>query len=425
MKLYNLKNKIDHVNFKEATLKGLGENGGLYWPEKLPYFSNVKNLLQEDFLTRSTIIAKELLGEELSEKKISQIIKNAFNFSLPLKRIDESKHVLELFHGPTLAFKDFGARFMAQLILAFNENKPITILSATSGDTGAAVANAFFGLSNINVVILYPYQRISALQEKMFCTLGNNIHTLAVKGNFDDCQQLVKNCFKQRELVEKIGLNSANSINISRLLAQTFYYFEAIANLPQQKNIVISVPCGNFGNLTAGLLAKKMGLPIKSFVIATNANNTVPRYLQTGKWDIRKTISTLSNAMDVSVPNNWSRIEEIFGNNFELLRNKLRYISFSDKETRKAMQELATLNYIADPHTAIAYSGLKKCLRYEEQGIFLSTAHPAKFKSSVDEILEKDILLPTALMDVIKKPILSKIIAADEAALKSILYQLV
>jgi threonine synthase len=301
-------------------------------------------------------------------------------------------------------------------VLAEVASEPITIVTATSGDTGAAVAHAFYNVPNVTVNILYPYKRISELQEKMFCTLGGNIKTFAVEGDFDDCQALVKQCFADETL--GLNLNSANSINISRVLAQSMYYFEAVAQLPVWDNVVISVPSGNFGNLTAGLFAKQMGLPVSAFVAATNANDTVPRYLNDGTWAPNNTIATLSNAMDVSRPNNWPRIEELFAKQKKSMAEVLRSTSVTEEQTKKAMQELCELGYIADPHSAIAYQGLKETLRTGEVGVFLCTAHPAKFKESVDAILNIDLPLPGALSAVADKPNLSKILKNDYAALK-------
>ena len=333
-----------------------------------------------------------------------------------------SPYALELFHGPTLAFKDFGGRFMAQCLTAVSDGKKITILTATSGDTGAAVAHAFYGLPNIEVVILYPKGKISPLQEKLFCTLGGNIRTIAVNGAFDDCQALVKQAFDDEELKQAIGLNSANSINISRLLAQVCYYFEAVAQLPAEKRdqAVIAVPSGNFGNLTAGLIAKALGLPVKRFMVATNANDTVPRYLRSGSWDPKATVATLSNAMDVSRPNNWPRVEELFkvkGWDLATLASGAR----SDEQTRDALKRLYAQGYLCEPHGAIAWDLMQSELQPGEAGIFLCTAHPAKFKESVEEILGIDVDLPKPLADRADLALLSDEMDVDFAALRAYL----
>lgn len=426
MRFYNLNAHDETVSFKQATQRGLGSEGGLYFPEKIPYFDEMKTLLKQDFITRSIHIAKALFGDELPDDAIKRMIKNAFTFPVPLKMLTNSIAAFELFHGPTLAFKDFGACFMAQALLEFNKENsmPTTILTATSGDTGAAVAHAFHQLPHIQVVILYPYERISELQEKLFCTLGGNIHTLAVQGDFDDCQRLVKACFSDQHLVNTLGLNSANSINVSRLLAQCFYYFEAVAQSPCQDNLVIAVPSGNFGNLTAGLLAQQMGLPIKSFIAVTNANDTVPRYLSTGQWQINSTVATLSNAMDVSAPNNWPRVVELYKTLGKKPQENLRSIAINEKKTIEAMQELYKLGYIADPHSSVAYAGLKHCVKADEYGIFLCTAHPAKFKQTVENILQIKLPLPFALEQVAKKTILSTVIPPNLAAVYSYLKNL-
>ena len=328
------------------------------------------------------------------------MLKRAFTFPAPLAKVTDDVYALELFHGPTLAFKDFGGRFMAQALQAVSGGEHITILTATSGDTGAAVAHAFYGVEGIDVVILYPKGKISNLQEKLFCTLGGNIRTVAVNGTFDDCQALVKRAFDDEELKKAVGLNSANSINISRLLAQICYYFEAYAQLPEDRRskVVFSVPSGNFGDVTAGLLAKACGLPVSRFVIATNANDTVPRYLASGRWEPRDTIPTLSNAMDVSRPNNWPRVEELFRvMNWNL--SDLTSGAVDDAGTEEAMRKLKKLGYISEPHGSIAWSVLSDTLAPDETGIFLCTAAPAKFKESVDRILDMDLPLPPALAD--------------------------
>lgn len=331
-------------------------------------------------------------------------------------------YALELFHGPTLAFKDFGGRFMAQALATVRGDGKITILTATSGDTGAAVAHAFYGLENIEVVILYPKGKISPLQEKLFCTLGGNIRTVAINADFDACQALVKQAFDDEELRTAIGLNSANSINISRLLAQVCYYFEAAAQLSQaeRENLVVSVPSGNFGNLTAGLIAKTLGLPIKRFIASTNANDTVPRYLRSGKWEPNATVATLSNAMDVSRPNNWPRVEELFKRNGWNLKD-LASAGLNDTETEAALKAQYAKGYLCEPHGAIAYQVLKDELQAGETGLFLCTAHPAKFKESVERILNIELPLPEALDKHNKLPLLSDEMENDFATLRAYL----
>ncbi|MCW5196646.1 threonine synthase [Buchnera aphidicola (Pemphigus obesinymphae)] len=414
MKLYNLKDSNEKVNFFQAIKLGLGQKQGLFFPLDLPKIEKEKleELLKMDFITRSSNILSYFIGDEINQKELHNRVKKAFLFSPPrLVKITKNIACFELFHGPTLAFKDFGARFMAQMLSHLNQdgnNSLITILTATSGDTGAAVAHAFYGMKNVRVIILYPKGKISEFQEKLFCTLGGNIHTIAINGSFDECQTLVKKSFNDIVLKKSTGLNSANSINISRLLAQICYYFEAFSLIPKEKRekIVISVPCGNFGNLTAGLLAKSLGLSILSFIASTNANDTVPRFLATGQWKPYTTISTISNAMDISQPNNWPRVEELFHRKKWNLK-KLGYGSVSDTETKHTLLELKKLGYISEPHAAIAYKLLKNKLKDDQFGLFLGTAHPAKFKKTIENILDITLPLPKKLAKINNLPLLS------------------
>ncbi|USD40661.1 threonine synthase [Vibrio sp. SCSIO 43135] len=422
MKLYNIKENDEQVSFGQAVRQGLGRNQGLFFPAELPKFDDVDALLAEDFVTRSSKILSALIGDELSADKVNSMVDAAFQFPAPIKSVKDGVYALELFHGPTLAFKDFGGRFMAQSLAAVSDGGKITILTATSGDTGAAVAHAFYGMEDINVVILYPKGKISPLQEKLFCTLGKNIHTVAIDGDFDACQALVKQAFDDAALREEIGLNSANSINISRLMAQICYYFEAASQMSKQEreNLVVSVPSGNFGNLTAGLLAKALGLPIKRFIAATNENDTVPRYLETGKWEPKPTVATTSNAMDVSQPNNWPRIEELCqlkGWGLDTLgKGKV-----SDEQSAESVRDLKAQGYQCEPHGAIAYRLLDEQLQEGETGLFLCTAHPAKFKEVVDDILGSDIDLPGPLAKHAAMELLSEDLANDFDALKEVL----
>lgn len=422
MNLYNIKHPEEQVNFAQGVRQGLGKDQGLFFPEVLPKFDDINALLDLPLVERSQEILGALIGNELPREILNKMVANAFTFPAPLARVNDDIYALELFHGPTLAFKDFGGRFMAQALSAVRGEGKITILTATSGDTGAAVAHAFYGLENINVVILYPKGKISPLQEKLFCTLGGNIRTVAIESDFDACQALVKQAFDDAELRQAIGLNSANSINISRLLAQVCYYFEAVAQLPQEKRseVVVSVPSGNFGNLTAGLIAKTLGLPIKRFIASTNANDTVPRYLKSGKWEPNATVATLSNAMDVSRPNNWPRVEELFKRNGWSLSD-LGSDALNDAETEAALKAQYAEGYLCEPHGAIAYQVLKDQLQAGETGIFLCTAHPAKFKESVERILGIELPLPEALDKHNKMELLSDIMPADFATLREYL----
>ncbi|MBA0037096.1 threonine synthase [Pantoea sp. BIGb0393] len=425
MKLYNLKDHNEQVSFAQAVKQGLGSQQGLFFPLELPEFelTDIDVMLEMDFVSRSSKILSAYIGDEIAAHQLAERVKNAFAFPAPVAKVSEDVACLELFHGPTLAFKDFGGRFMAQMLsYVSGADEQITILTATSGDTGAAVAHAFYGMENVRVVILYPQGKISPLQEKLFCTLGGNIETIAVEGDFDACQALVKQAFDDEELKKAIGLNSANSINISRLLAQICYYFEAVAQLPQEQRnqLVVSVPSGNFGDLTAGLLAKSLGLPIKRFIAATNANDTVPRFLGNGAWQPNATVATLSNAMDVSQPNNWPRVEELFRRKTWRLTD-LAYGAVSDETTQSTMRELAEIGYISEPHAAIAYRLLRDNLQEGEYGLFLGTAHPAKFKESVDEILGQDLPLPKELAERADLPLLSHNLKGDFAELRAFL----
>ena len=422
MNLYNIKHPEEQVNFAQAVRQGLGKDQGLFFPENIPHLSNIDELLALPLVERSQKILGALIGEEIPQAQLAQMVRNAFTFPAPVAKVEDHIYALELFHGPTLAFKDFGGRFMAQALATVRGDGKITILTATSGDTGAAVAHAFYGLENIDVVILYPKGKISPLQEKLFCTLGGNIRTIAINADFDACQALVKQAFDDAELRQAIGLNSANSINISRLLAQVCYYFEAVAQLPkeQRENLVVSVPSGNFGNLTAGLIAKTLGLPIKRFIAATNANDTVPRYLHSGNWSPNATVATLSNAMDVSRPNNWPRVEELFKRNGWAL-TELHSAAISDAQTEDTLRTMNQLGYLCEPHGAVAYEVLKQDLQPGETGLFLCTAHPAKFKESVERILDLTLPLPEALDKHNKLPLLSDEMENDFAQLRAYL----
>lgn len=420
MQLFNLKDHNEAVTFSEAVVRGIGSNQGLFFPEKIESFSaqEIEELLALPLVPRSQKILRHLIGNELPE--LEDIVADAFNFEAPVKKAYDNKYCLELFHGPTLAFKDFGARFLARVLSCVRGDKHLTILTATSGDTGAAVADAFYGQKGIDVVVLYPDGKISSLQEKLIATLGGNIHAVRIAGIFDECQDLVKTAFDDQDFKQRIGLNSANSINIARLLAQVTYYFEAVAQLPDEKRqkVVFSVPCGNFGDLTAGLIAKSLGLKAR-FVIACNANDTVPRYLQTGNWDPHTTIATLSNAMDISRPNNWPRVEALVKMQGWTLKD-FAYGSLSDEETKAAMVEIyGKEGYVAEPHAAIACKCLSENLLDDEIGIFLGTAHPAKFKEAVDGILGIDIPLPKILEQKASLPSQSVLMKPEYETLKA------
>lgn len=421
MQLVNLKDNAERVTFAQAVKQGIGAHQGLFFMDKIEPFaqSEIDALLQLDLVTRSQKVLRHLIGsDELPE--LEAIIADAFTFKAPLVNVDGKSACLELFHGPTLAFKDFGARFMARVLSAIIGNDKCTILTATSGDTGAAVADAFYHQPKINVVVLYPKGMVSPLQESLIATLGDNIHAVEVDAPFDNCQDMVKTAFDDAALKQAVGLNSANSINISRLLAQVCYYFEAVAQVPAEKreHLVFAVPCGNFGNITAGLIAKALGLKAR-FVIACNANDTVPRYLKSGQWEPHATVATISNAMDISRPNNWPRVEALC----QLMGWSLQdfdYGSVSDDETRAHMRSVhKSTGYVLEPHAAVAHKVLSEHLKDGESGIFLGTAHPAKFKAEVDKTLGIDLPLPKALADRMNLALDKKLMAADFATLKS------
>lgn len=425
MQLYNLKDSSEVVSFSQAVQQGLGRNQGLFFPKSLPKLENMDELLALPFQQRSVKIISALIADELGEATVERLVNNAFQFGAPLAHVSDNVYSLELFHGPTLAFKDFGARFLAQCLSHLTaKDQSITILTATSGDTGAAVAQAFHGLDNINVVVLYPKGMVSPLQEKQFSTLGDNIYSVEIDAPFDDCQAMVKDAFDDKEIREDLHLNSANSINIARLLAQVCYYFEAIAQLPAEKReqAVISVPSGNFGNLAAAMIATTMGLPIKRFVAATNSNDTVPRYLLSGLWQPKKTVATMSNAMDISSPNNWPRIEAMFDAGY-LSKDRLSAETVDEDYTHMGVRQLNSLGYQSEPHAAVAYKALKRSLDDNEVGIFLGTAHPAKFKETVENILGVPVALPKELAEIANKEVLSAQMPADFAQLKAYMFE--
>ncbi|WP_149981199.1 threonine synthase [Pseudoalteromonas rhizosphaerae] len=422
MQLHNLKDDSQKVSFVEAVKTGLGRNQGVFFPESLAPLADVDSLLDMDFVTRSSKILSHLIGDELPADTVAQMVQNAFNFPVKLVEVEDNIYCLELFHGPTLAFKDFGGRFMAECLAQFSQGEKTTILTATSGDTGAAVAHAFYNKPNIDVVILYPKGKISLAQQKLFTTLGNNIHCYAVDGSFDDCQAMVKNAFLDDEVKSRLGLNSANSINISRLVAQVCYYFEAIAQLPKEQRAKahISIPSGNFGNVCAAMIGAVIGLPVAKLSATTNQNDTVPRFILDKNWAPNATIESLSNAMDVSKPNNWPRVQTMLDNKW-FSYDDFYSTSVDENDTQAVMKKIHQTGYVAEPHTAIAYQGLKANLATDSTGIFLATAHPAKFKESVEEILNIELEMPKPLADALAKPCLAEDIADDYDILREIL----
>ena len=410
MKYYSLNRIAPKVGFQEAVIQGLAPDKGLYFPEsilKLPqsFFDSIENLSNEEIAFE---VINQFVGNEIPEKELRQIISETLSFDFPLVKVEENIYSLELYHGPTMAFKDVGARFMSRCLSYFNKGKELknTVLVATSGDTGGAVASGFLGVKGVEVVILYPSEKVSDIQEKQLTTLGQNITALEIDGVFDDCQDMVKKAFLDEDLKYK-NLTSANSINIARWLPQMFYFFFAYKELKKEnKPLVISCPSGNFGNICAGILAKKLGLPIEHFVASTNINGTVPEFLKTGKYNPKPSKATISNAMDVGNPSNFIRIQELYGNDFSNFKNDFSSYSFSDDETKKAILEIyKNSKYIAEPHGAVGFLGLKKELQSKANsiGIFLETAHPIKFSDSVEEILSVKLPIPKQIESVLDK----------------------
>ena len=424
MRLVNTRDPDATATFRQAVLAGIAPGGGLWMPESLPAFQDWPDLLAMDWSGRCAVVMERLLAGELERDALTHALRSALDFPVPLVPVRPGVFALELFHGPSLAFKDFGARFFAAVLgLVREPGRPVTILTATSGDTGAAVAHAFWRRPGVRAVVLYPRGRVSTLQERQFATLGENVTALAVEGSFDDCQALVKAAFADAGLAARHGLTSANSINVARLLPQTLYYAEAAAALRRlgcSAPPVFGVPSGNFGNLCAGLLARAMGLPVAAFVAATNANATVPEYLETGDYRPRPSVPTLSNAMDVGAPNNWERIEHLFGGDLGALRRVLRWGWRSDAATEESIRALRSLGYLADPHAAVAYGVLAEHLAPGETGVFLATAHPAKFLP-VYERLGIEVPIPESLSTLLDRPLLARQIPNEPGALREVI----
>lgn len=426
MQYFSTNNKSIKADFRQATLQGQPSDKGLYFPEHIPqlpqdFISNINKYSKEEI---AFTVIKPYIGNTIDDKSLKQIIAETIAFDFPLVSITDSISTLELFHGPTLAFKDVGARFMSRCLGYFSKdsNKKITVLVATSGDTGGAVANAFYNVENIDVVILYPSGKVSKVQELQLTTLGNNISALEVVGTFDDCQTMVKDVFADNELNTKINLTSANSINVARWLPQQFYYFYAYQQWQEQQPPVISVPSGNFGNICAGLLAYSSGLPVKHFIAACNENDVASHYLVTGEYLTQPSVATLSNAMDVGAPSNFVRIFELFAHQYKLLRNVLNSYSISDDTTIETIQKVKKkYNYILDPHGAVGFASLKMYqeLHKESKGFFLETAHPVKF--DVEEIIGEKIELPEAVKRLLSKNKKSIAMKADAKELKDFL----
>ncbi len=409
MLYYSTSHKSPSASLEQAVVGGLAPDGGLYMPEHIAEIPKAffKNIGEMSFHDIAYVVANTLFGDDIGSETLKGIVNDTLSFDIPLKRIEDNRYVLELFHGPTMAFKDVGARFMARLLSYFNRDKKgrdVNVLVATSGDTGSAVANGFLGVPGVKVYVLYPKGKVSAIQESQFTTLGQNITALEVCGTFDDCQALVKEAFVDKELNDRLMLTSANSINIARFLPQMFYYFYAYAQLAAMgqplDNVVVAVPSGNFGNITSALIGKRMGLPINRFIAANNRNNVFYQYLLTGKYQPRKSIATIANAMDVGAPSNFERILDLYGGNHDRIASEIAAVTYDDPQIRQTMAEtFANTGYILDPHGAVAYRSLTDQLRPDEIGIALETAHPAKFKDIVEDTIGQPIALPKRLAE--------------------------
>jgi threonine synthase len=429
MKYYSLNNNSHKVNFQQAVVEGLAPDRGLYFPETITplpdsFFANIEKLTHEEIAYEAI---KQFVGDEIPETELKRIITETLCFDFPCVQVEDNVFSLELFHGPTMAFKDVGARFMSRCLGYFNRNddKHVTVLVATSGDTGGAVASGFLGIKGVEVIILYPSGKVSDIQERQLTTLGRNIKALQVDGVFDDCQDMVKKAFLDENLKHK-NLTSANSINIARWLPQMFYIFFAYQQLKKfNKPIILSCPSGNFGNICAGIMAKRLGLPISHFVASTNANDTVPRFLENGEYDPKPSVETISNAMDVGNPSNFIRIQELYNNDLSEFEKDFSSYSFTDIETEIAIKDIyKQTNYIAEPHGAVGYLGLKKEMAKQPNsvGVFLETAHPIKFLDTVEPLLNLKLPIPTQIESVLGKEKVSTRIKSYEE-FKSFLMQ--
>ncbi len=417
MKYYSTNRKTPEVSLEEAVVKGLADDNGLFMPEsinQLPaeFFEIIGTMSFQEIALE---VAKAFFGDDIEPEALKKIVYDTLNFDAPLVRVEENIYSLELFHGPTLAFKDVGGRFMSRVLSYFiqkqGNSEPVNVLVATSGDTGSAVANGFLGVEGIHVYVLYPKGLVSKIQESQFTTLGQNITALEVDGTFDDCQRLVKSAFLDKELNEKMRLTSANSINVARFLPQAFYYFYAFSQLRSMNpkmtmdelETVICVPSGNFGNITAGLFAKKMGLPIKRFIAANNRNDIFLNYLNTGTYTPKPSVATIANAMDVGDPSNFVRILDLYNHSHKAISEEISGVSYTDEEIAEGMRNCLKENsYLLDPHGACGYMALKSELQENENGIFLETAHPAKFTETVEKIIGKEVEIPGKLQEFMK-----------------------
>ena len=428
MNYYSLNNRNTKVSFQEAVNQGLAPDNGLYFPDIIlplskSFFDNIENFSNEEIAFE---VIKQFVGNEIPKIELKKIIAETLCFDFPCVLVGENIYSLELYHGPTMAFKDVGARFMSRCLAYFNKEKNIknTVLVATSGDTGGAVASGFLGVKGVEVIILYPSGKVSDIQERQLSTLGQNITALEVDGVFDDCQDMVKKAFLDNDLKYK-NLTSANSINIARWLPQMFYFFFAYKELKKyNKPLIVSCPSGNFGNICAGILAKKLGLPITHFVASTNANDTVPKFLESGIYSAKPSIATISNAMDVGNPSNFIRIQEMYNNDLDQFSEDFSSYSFTDEETKSVMKDIySNTGYVAEPHGAVGFLGLKKELKRNPNniGVFLETAHPIKFLDIVEPVLNIKLEIPKQIESLLDKEIINVKIKNYEA-LKQFLY---
>lgn len=422
MKYYSTNGKAPLATLEEAVVRGLAPDKGLYMPEEIrplpqEFFDNIDKM---SFQEMACQVARAFFGDDIPGEELDKIVCDTLAFETPIVKVEDNIYSLELFHGPTLAFKDVGARFMARLLRYFIQRegkKQVNVLVATSGDTGSAVANGFLGVDGIHVYVLYPKGKVSKIQESQFTTLGKNITAIEIDGVFDDCQRLVKSAFMDDELNAHMNLTSANSINVARFLPQAFYYFNAYAQakrMGKADNVTICVPSGNFGNITAGLFGQRMGLPIKHFIAANNANDIFFNYLQSGEYNPKASVQTIANAMDVGDPSNFARILDLYKASHKDICDHISGATYTDEQIAETMKECyKQTGYVLDPHGACGYRALKEQLKDDEFGVFLETAHPAKFKEKVDEILGSDIEIPSRLADFMKGKKLSVEMSAD------------
>ncbi|MDE6174150.1 MAG: threonine synthase [Duncaniella sp.] len=433
MKYYSTNRNTPEVDLEEAVVKGLAADRGLFMPETIrplsaEFFETIDSLSFHEIACR---VAEAFFGDDIAKEDLDRIVCETLSFDCPVAEVESDIYSLELFHGPTLAFKDVGARFMARLLQHFirkrGAGREVNVLVATSGDTGSAVANGFLGVEGIHVYVLYPKGKVSPIQECQFTTLGRNITAVEIDGVFDDCQRLVKSAFMDSELCEKMTLTSANSINVARFLPQAFYYFNAYARLKalgKASELVVCVPSGNFGNITAGLFAHRMGLPVKRFIAANNANDIFYNYLLTGVYSPKASVQTIANAMDVGDPSNFARIIDLYGNSHDEISSLISGFTFADDQIRRTMHDCyVSTGYLLDPHGACGYQALKEGLRPGETGVFLETAHPAKFKETVEDAVKAPVEIPDRLAAFMKGEKQSVAMSADFASFKSFLMQ--